>query len=224
VTITEPTTMLTDYLLGGLAAWFAIKLARRSRWSGKHPVFLWAAAFAGLALASFSGGAYHGFTEYLESTGLAILWKITLYSIGVVSLTLFSAATIAAFEGRTRQVLLAAGVLKFGVYAIWIINHDDFLYAILDYAPAMLYVLALQARAWLRREKSGRWAVAGVLVSFAAAGVQQSGFTLHRHFNHNDLYHVIQMLGIYLLYRGGSLLAERGSSGPVETDGAEPRP
>jgi hypothetical protein len=116
------------------------------------------------------------------------------------------AATITAFAGRARQALLAAGVLKFAVYAVWIANHDAFLYAILDYAPAMLYVLALQARAWFHREESGRWIVAGILVSFAGAGVQQSGFTIHQHFNHNDLYHVIQMVGIYLLYRGGRLL------------------
>jgi hypothetical protein len=51
--------------------------------------------------------------------------------------------------------------------------------------------------------------VAGVMVSFAAAGVQQSGFALHQHFNHNDLYHVIQMAGVYLLYRGGRLLRSR---------------
>jgi hypothetical protein len=46
----------------------------------------------------------------------------------------------------------------------------------------------------------------GMVVSFLAAGVQMSGMTLHRHFNHNDLYHVIQMAGFYLLYRGGGML------------------
>ncbi len=55
----------------------------------------------------------------------------------------------------------------------------------------------------------GRWTAAGVAVSFAAAAVQQSGLALHRHFNHNDLYHVIQMGGLYLLYRGGLLLRDR---------------
>ena len=28
-------------------------------------------------------------------------------------------------------------------------------------------------------------------------------FALHEHFNHNDLYHVVQMAGTYLLYRTG---------------------
>ena len=32
---------------------------------------------------------------------------------------------------------------------------------------------------------------------------------LHRHFNHNDLYHVIQIVALYLFYRGGALLVDR---------------
>ena len=48
----------------------------------------------------------------------------------------------------------------------------------------------------------------GVAVSFAGAAAQMSGFALHRHFNHNDLYHVIQMLGLWLLFRGARGLEE----------------
>jgi hypothetical protein len=167
---------------------------------------LWAVAFAGLAAAAFSGGTHHGLAEHLGPGLLAVTWKITLYAIGTVSLALSCAATMAAFRGRLRGVLVALAVAKFVIYIAWVVQHDAFIYAILDYAPALLYVLMLQAWAWSRHEESGPWIVAGVLVSFAAAGVQQSGFALHRHFNHNDVYHVIQMAGVYLLYRGGRLL------------------
>jgi hypothetical protein len=43
----------------------------------------------------------------------------------------------------------------------------------------------------------------GLLVSLAASCVQVMRITLHENFNHNDLFHVIQMLGMYLMYRGG---------------------
>jgi hypothetical protein len=143
---------------------------------------------------------------------LAITWKTTLYAIGIVSLALSCAATMAAFRGRPRRVLVGLAVAKFVLYAAWMVQHDAFVYAILDYAPALLYVLVLQLWAWSRHERSGPWIVAGVMVSFAAAAVQQSGFALHQHFNHNDLYHVIQMAGVYLLYRGGRLLRSGGGS------------
>jgi peptidoglycan/LPS O-acetylase OafA/YrhL len=89
-------------------------------------------------------------------------------------------------------------------------THDEFRYVIYDYAPAMFGVLILQAYAYFgRREASVKWITAGILVSFAAAGIQQSGFTLHQNFNYNDLYHVIQMGAIYLLYKGALLLNDQ---------------
>lgn len=35
-----------------------------------------------------------------------------------------------------------------------------------------------------------------------------SDWGLHRHFNHNDIFHVVQMLSLYLLYRGGLELTD----------------
>jgi hypothetical protein len=52
--------------------------------------------------------------------------------------------------------------------------------------------------------------VSGILVSFVASLIQQSGFALHQHFNHNDIFHVIQLLALWLLYRGGRLLDDGG--------------
>jgi len=60
-----------------------------------------------------------------------------------------------------------------------------------------------------RRRRSGRrW----LLVGFGATAV---GLTLlvqkvsfHPHFNHNDLYHVVQMAGLYGVYRGGRRLLD----------------
>ena len=49
----------------------------------------------------------------------------------------------------------------------------------------------------------------GVLVSFMAAAVQVNGVALHAHFTHNDFYHVIQMGGMYLFYRGVLVLKDR---------------
>ena len=53
------------------------------------------------------------------------------------------------------------------------------------------------------------WLIAGVLVSLVAGIVQARRLALHRQFNHNDLYHVIQMVALYAFYRGGALLVDR---------------
>ena len=41
-----------------------------------------------------------------------------------------------------------------------------------------------------------------------AALFQQGRVAIHAHFNHNDLYHVIQMGAMYFLFRGGLLVRE----------------
>ena len=100
-------------------------------------------------------------------------------------------------------------VLQFIVYALWMVQHDAFKYVIYDYGPTMLAVIILQLVAFFREgAASAFWLISGILVSFAAAGIQLSGFTLHEHFNHNDLYHVIQMAAMVLIYRGAVLLQD----------------
>jgi uncharacterized membrane protein len=53
------------------------------------------------------------------------------------------------------------------------------------------------------------WLIVGVLLSLVAGIVQARRLALHRQFNHNDLYHVIQMGALYAFYRGGALLVDR---------------
>jgi len=94
-------------------------------------------------------------------------------------------------------------VLQFAVYAIWMATHNDFRYVIYDYAPAMIVVLLLQ---FIFRQPASPWIIGGILLSFGAAGVQLTGIQFHKYFNHNDLYHLLQMVAMWLLYRGGLLL------------------
>jgi hypothetical protein len=54
--------------------------------------------------------------------------------------------------------------------------------------------------------ESAKWILSGVAVSVLSAAIQRSGYDVHVHFNHNDLYHVVQIAGLYLFYRGASLL------------------
>jgi hypothetical protein len=73
----------------------------------------------------------------------------------------------------------------------------------------MTLVLLMMLYSWLRFHGVGTgWIIASILVAFGGAIVQQSGFALHKHFNHNDIFHVIQMGGMYLLYRGALVLKD----------------
>jgi hypothetical protein len=210
VTITEPMTLLTDYLLAGLVAWFALCLYGEGRRGGERSIRLWSAAFGASALAALTGGTVHGFTLYLGPAATAALWKLTVYLVGLAGLFLLSGAAYSVLQGSARRLLLAAAFFKFLVYAVWMIDHSDFRFVIYDYAPSLLVVFLLQFYVAYRGSFApAAWTGSGILFSFAAAAVQASGVDLHEYFNHNDLYHVVQMAAFYLLYRGGLLLRDR---------------
>jgi hypothetical protein len=188
----EPMTVLTDYALGGVAAWLSLLLFRSPQASRR----LWALAFAALAAAAFLGGTWHGF---LQSN---LLWKATTLSAGVASFGMVAGSSYAVFSAQLRVFVLTAALAKLVVYSAWMLGHDAFIYVVVDTAIAFIVVAALHLWKW-----NGP-ILAGVAVSIAAALVQASGLKLHEHFNHNDLYHVIQIAAVLLLYRGARRLTD----------------
>lgn len=80
----------------------------------------------------------------------------------------------------------------------WMITHDSFLFVIVDYGIALIVVLSTQAYAWVHdRAESAPWIMSSVVVSIIAAAVQQAPIPWH-----NDIYHGIQLIALWLLYRG----------------------
>jgi len=195
----EPITLATDYLLAVASAIFAVRLWRRGN-------RLWALAFFSTACGSFFGGTFHGF-------GGTANWKATVAAIGLASMFLVLGAT-----GNRALRILAVAI--FITYAIWMVAHDDFVYVIIDYGISLIAVTILQAAAWIReRAVSAPWVIGSVIVSVAAAIVQQAPIA-----HHNDVYHGIQLAALWLLYRGGALLPHGLPPAGVHDNGRLPAP
>ena len=186
--MTEPVTLLTDYLLGAVSAWLGMKLLPVSRY--------WGIAFLALALGAFLGGTWHGLAQNDS------LWRATLLSVGIASFGMVAGSARQTTAGAARASLTAFALAKLVAYSAWMLFHDDFIWVIADTGSALAIVGALYL--W----RFNGWMVAGVAVSIAAALVQASGFALHAHFNHNDLYHVIQIAAMCLFYRGVKIRAK----------------
>jgi hypothetical protein len=123
-------------------------------------------------------------------------------AVGCASFAMLAGSAFAVLSGKPRTLVLAFALAKLFVYSGWVLAHDEFVFVVLDTG------LAFAAVALLHLWKLNRWILAGVAVSVAAALVQASGFAPHRHFNHNDLYHVIQIAAMLLLYRGARELRD----------------
>ncbi len=202
--IAEPMTVATDWVLAGLAAFFAVRLLAAAQERASPPTRLWGWAFVASALGAFLGGAFHGFSPRLDEPIRLALWKATVFAIGFTSFFLLAALVLARLPRRLHRWLVGALAVKLTAYLAWMAGHDQFEYVIYDYGSAMIAALALQAP--FLRNPGPRWIAGGILVSLAGAGVQLTGFALHRHLNHNDLYHLIQMGALWMLCRGGMRL------------------
>ena len=207
--ITEPMTMLTDYVLGALALVLALRLYAAASASGQLTIRLWAFGFVMTAVAAFVGGTYHGFIQMIPPGASRVLWKITLISTGFGSASLFGAAVLAAAVGPLQWALLAIVVLKLLVFLEVVLTRDNFLLVVIDYGSALLAILVA---AWFLKPTgitpAAGWLAAGVGVSVVAGAIQAFRLAPHPRFNHNDLFHVVQMAAIYCLYRGGLLLRD----------------
>lgn len=145
----------------------------------RRGVRMWAFAFFFTACGSFFGGTYHGF-------GGEAVWKATVYSIGLASLFLL------------LPFMRVVAIIIFVAYAVWMATHDNFVWVIADYGITLLLLSAVMI---VRRTEMSKWVLGSVGASVIAAIVQQAPIAYH-----NDIYHVIQLVALWLLYRGATFM------------------
>ncbi len=192
-------TLLTDYLMAVEAAALALLIWRKSPLP--LPLHLWATAFLGVAIAAFLGGTYHGFTDYLDNAALKLLWQTMLASLGIASSLMLTAAILLTIRHPWYIWGAIAVLLKLFALLVWAIPRTSFIVMVVDYMMALVLVVVLY---WRVRPKhaSTRWLMAGFWVSLVGATVQILTVSPAPWFNQNDLYHIIQMVALYLFFRG----------------------
>ena len=198
--VAEPMTMATDYALAAVTGCLCFFISKQAAQQSRK---FWGLAFAALALAAALGGTHHGFA-------IEALWTPTVLAAGLASFGMLAGSAIATTCGRLRQGLIALALAKLLVYSAWMLGHDEFIYVIADSAAALLAISILHLFDW--RRSPSRWMLAGVAVSLVAAAAQASGLDLHPGFNHNDLYHVVQIAAMALFYSGARRMQDRAIS------------
>jgi hypothetical protein len=210
--MTEPGVTLTDYglfvecaALAWLIAKGPVNSIELQRWTVLFFVFT--------ALAALFGGTVHGF--FAAESGIGrVLWKISMLAIGATALAGWAIGAHLLF-GHHRLLILSIAVTLSAAYAAVIVFvTDDFWVAVAGYLPAAMFLLAGFLRAAIRTRASWAWLGAwGLVLSFAAAAIQQLRIALHPvYFNHNALYHLVQAVALALLFLASrGLLAAKGA-------------
>ena len=153
--------------------------------------------------------------ELLGVTINELMTTATVYSIGLSAcFALAGAVASASLSVATQRHFHKLEIVAFLIYGIWTINHRAVIYVILYYEPAMIAILALNGHACLRtREPGSQCIIAVVIATMAGAAIQRNRFMLHVHFNHNDLYDLVQIVELRLVYHGVMLsTAQQGQA------------
>ena len=204
----EPSTVLTDLALAGMAVALAARLAGATVGVGAA---LLAAAFAVVGLSALGGAGVHGLTRQLGERRWRALWRLTLLLAALVSALMLAGVAAAELRGAARLAVLAAAAAKLVVVLRHTLRDADFRWIVLDSAVTLLAIAAIEGAAWIARGAAGApdapWILGGVALSVLGGLVQQAHVAPHRHLNHNDLYHAAQAAAIYLFYRGALLMA-----------------
>ncbi len=208
---TELTTGATDATLAFLCV-FIIARIRKCRARSPWKAGLWSWVFGLLAASSFLGAAAHGFA--LSSGSRNLLWQPLYLALGV-DVALFVLGAIADSHGDKCARRLLPLVLVIGIvfYSLTAIIGGNFLVFVIYEGVAMITAMLIYASLALRRSLPGAGTIAsGVALTLIAAGLQSSalGFTLVWPFDHNGLFHLVQMPALVIL--GSGLRARLKSS------------
>lgn len=206
--MTEPTTTLTDYAIAVAALVFAISLLQIGWVKQQVSVRLWATAFFFVAVAAALGGTCHGFVTQLGSSLTRMLWVAMIYSLSLASFFMLTGTIFSSVGSKMQRWFLLGAITKSALTGAALIQTPRFEIAAFDYGSAMVIVLILQLSTLTQPTQAASWIISGILVSGLAIGVLISGVTWSNFLNHNDLYHLVQLVGLSLLYRGTKQLRD----------------
>jgi Family of unknown function (DUF6962) len=203
---TELTTSVTDALLAVECVFVCVRLwmlPNGDRWR----VGLWCWVFGLLAFASLLGSVAHGIE--MPPTWQKALWKPLNFALGLV-VALFMVGAVLDWQGRVLARRLVPWSLGLGsiFFVLMEILNSGFILFDIYLAVAMAAALAIYAaQAATHRLKGAIVVAAAICLNLTAAGVQASDLSLNIlvPFDHNGLFHFVQMAAITLLWWGISL-------------------
>jgi hypothetical protein len=202
----EQTTAITDIFLAAVAFGGILYLgwlppAHSDIWK----INIWSAAIGLMGLASALGATAHGLViskavhnRCWQLLNLSLALTVSLFVVGVVY-DLWGLAICF----KVLPVMLLAGMVFF---VITLLYPGIFFIFIVYEGLALIFALGAYFYLALRGEMAGAgFMAAGILVSILAAGIQaKTSLSLNMiwHFDHNGIYHIVQIAGLVLLLTG----------------------
>jgi hypothetical protein len=202
-TPTELTTGVTDAFLA-IECVIIIGYLWRSQKDEHWRAGLWCWVFGLISFASLLGAITHGLEmpDQVSET----LWKPLYLSLGVL-VTLFTVGAVFDWRGRTAAVRLLPWAIGAGALFFALTEYFGGAFIIFDLYEALAMVITLAIYLFLAatRQRMGFGIVAAaILLNLAAAFFQATDISVRIFFpfDHNGIFHLVQMAGIATLGLG----------------------
>lgn len=205
----EPAVTLTNFLLT-LECW-AFALALRGAMDATYVLVWFSRLFAALGLGALLGGVTHGFVPEDQVLANRVVWSANMLALGAAgAATAMIASKIALPAWRHASFALVVAVLALVYAAVILFVAQDFYIALLAAVVPVVVLLVLLIRLYGRTREAGvLLAVAGLAVNLLGGVQQQMQIGIDPEtFNHNAVFHVIQMLAFGLLFLGSRPTAQ----------------
>jgi hypothetical protein len=136
-----------------------------------------------------------------------MLWQPLFLSLGL-AVSMFAAGAIFDLRNGSIPKMIVPALLAMGVlfYLVTVFVPGSFLVFILYEAVVMIFALVAYMVLALKNKLPGVWwMVGGIFLTIVAAAIQATeslSFTLIWEFDHNGIFHLVQMVGIVILVNG----------------------
>lgn len=197
---TELTTSATDALLA-IECILIIVCLQRTAPADRWRTNLWCSVFALLAIASFLGALVHGLE--MPKPMRTALWTPLYLSLGIL-VVLFIVGAVADWRGRVAAIRLVPWGLGVSAafFGLTALLGGAFIVFIVYAAAVLLSALAIYIfLAASHRLKGAAIVALAILLNLVAAAVQASNISIHLifPFDHNGLFHLVQMVSTAIL-------------------------
>ncbi len=202
----EQTTAITDLILAAVALGGIFFLQRVPlNGSDFFRITIWSAALGFIGLAAALGAAAHGLV--LAQALHQRLWQI-LNAALALAVAMFVVGVVFDLWGKSAscQALPVLLLISLGFYTATSMYPGIFFVFIVFEGLALIFALIAYVFLSWRGELQGAGLIAaGILFSIIAAGIQANksiSITLIWQFNHNGIYHIVQVVGLLFLVCG----------------------
>ena len=200
LTIFEPVTSITDFLISALTFYFYLSLKHVS--NKTESTTNWALFFLFMSLATFLGGFAHGFFIAQKETGFFVFW-LPMQIVNCISIYFGQKATLASVmrNSHYKNEWRTSYIIQLIIFIPAIILFRNYLVTIIENVIGLVPIMVMHYR---NKEKNRAFLRIGnsIAISFITAIVHIAKISFHDYFNNKDLAHVFIIISFMVLYKG----------------------